>query len=164
LRPYIFRTHDSGRTWTRIVNGLGPTDYVHVVREDPARKGLLYAGTQHGVYVSYNDGDRWEPLSLNLPDVQISDLIVEDNDIAIATHGRGFYILDNISPVREAPAAGASADPYLFKPGAAVRGAGGATISYLLKQPAKDLRIEILDSRGTLAFSIVGGEPNAGRG
>jgi photosystem II stability/assembly factor-like uncharacterized protein len=164
LRPYIFRTHDSGRTWTRIVNGLGPTDYVHVVREDPTRKGLLYAGTQHGVYVSFNDGDRWEPLSLNLPDVQISDLIVEDNDIAIATHGRGFYILDNVAPVREASAAAASADPYLFKPGDAIRGAGGATISYLLKQPAKDLRIEILDSKGTVAFSIVGGEPNTGRG
>jgi hypothetical protein len=163
LRPYVFRTHDSGRTWTRIVNGLGPTDYVHVVREDPARRGLLYAGTQHGVYVSYNDGDRWEPLSLNLPDTQISDLIVEDDDIAIATHGRGFYILDNIAPVREAATA-ASADAYLFKPGDAIRGAGGATISYLLKQPAKDLRIEVIDGTGTVAFSIVGGEPNTGRG
>jgi photosystem II stability/assembly factor-like uncharacterized protein len=163
LRPYIFRTHDSGRTWTRIVNGLGPTDYVHVVREDPARRGLLYAGTQHGVYVSYNDGDRWEPLSLNLPDTQISDLIVEDDDIAIATHGRGFYILDHIAPVREAATA-TSADAYLFKPGDAIRGAGGATISYLLKQPAKDLRIEIIDSTGTVAFSIIGGEPNTGRG
>jgi photosystem II stability/assembly factor-like uncharacterized protein len=163
LRPYIFRTHDSGRTWTRIVNGLGPTDYVHVVREDPTRRGLLYAGTQHGVYVSYNDGDRWEPLSLNLPDTQISDLIVEENDIAIATHGRGFYILDNIAPVREAATA-ASADAYLFKPGDAIRGAGGATISYLLKQPAKELRIDIMDNNGTVAFSIVGGEPNTGRG
>ena len=163
LRPYIFRTHDSGRTWTRIVNGLGPTDYVHVVREDPTRRGLLYAGTQHGVYVSYNDGDRWEPLSLNLPDTQISDLIVEENDIAIATHGRGFYILDNIAPVREAATA-ASADAYLFKPGDAIRGAGGATISYLLKQPAKELHIDIMDNNGTVAFSIVGGEPNTGRG
>ena len=162
LRPYIFRTHDSGRTWTRIVNGLGPTDYVHVVREDPARRGLLYAGTQHGVYVSYNDGDRWEPLSLNLPDTQISDLIVEDDDIAIATHGRGFYILDNIAPVRDA--ATATSVAYLFKPGDAVRGAGGATIAYLLKQPAKELRIEIVDSNGTVAFSILGGEPNTGRG
>ena len=163
LRPYIFRTHDSGRSWTRIVNGLGPTDYVHVVREDPTRKGLLYAGTQHGVYVSYNDGDRWEPLSLNLPDVQISDLVVEGSEIAVATHGRGFYILDNLSPVREASAA-ASAAAYLFKPADAIRGGGGATISYLLKQPAKELRIEILDSTGATAFSIVGGEPNTGRG
>ena len=162
LRPYIFRTHDYGRTWTRIVNGLGPTDYVHVVREDPTGRGLLYAGTQHGVYVSYDDGDRWEPLSLNLPDVQISDLVVEDHDIAIATHGRGFYILDNIGAVREARAA--STEAYLFKPGDPIRGAGPLTISYLLKQPAKALRIDILDSTGAVVTTIPGGDPNAGRG
>jgi hypothetical protein len=135
---------------------------VHVVREDPTRRGLLYAGTQHGVYVSYDDGDRWEPLSLNLPDVQISDLVVEDHDIAIATHGRGFYILDNIGSVREAPAA--TTDAYLFKPGDAIRGAGPLTISYLLKHPAKELRIDILDSAGAVVTSIPGGDPNAGRG
>jgi hypothetical protein len=163
LKPYIFRTHDYGRTWVRIVNGLGPTDYVHVVREDPTRRGLLYAGTQHGVYISYDDGDRWEPLSLNLPDVQISDLVVEDNDLAIATHGRGFYILDNIAPLREAKTIPAASDFYLFSPGEAIRGAGSITLSYLLKQPAKDLRIEVLDKNGVVAFSIAGGTP-AGRG
>jgi photosystem II stability/assembly factor-like uncharacterized protein len=162
LKPYIFRTHDYGRTWTRIVNGLGPTDYVHVVREDPARRGLLYAGTQHGIYVSYDDGDRWESLSLNLPDVQISDLVVEDNTLAVATHGRGFYVLDNIAPVRDARAITTGSDPYLFKPGDATRGAGGVTISYLLKQPAKELRIEILDSKDAVVYSIAGGAPNAG--
>jgi photosystem II stability/assembly factor-like uncharacterized protein len=162
LKPYIFRTHDYGRTWTPIVNGLGPTDYVHVVREDPARRGLLYAGTQHGVYVSYDDGDRWEALSLNLPDVQISDLVVEDNDLAIATHGRGFYILDNIAPVRDARTISTGSAAYLFKPADAVRGGGPLTISYLLKQPAKDLRIEVLDSKGAIAFSIAGGTPDAG--
>lgn len=164
LRPYIFRTHDSGRTWTRIVSGLGPTNYVHVVREDPTRKGLLYAGTQHGVYVSYNDGDRWEPFSLNLPDVQISDLVVQGSEVAVATHGRGFYIMDNLAAVREASAAAASTDAYLFKPADAIRGGGGATITYLLKQPAKELRIDILDSTGATAFSIAGGEPITGRG
>ena len=71
--PYIFRTHDFGKTWTKIVTGIAPNDYVHVVREDPTRRGLLYAGTQHGVYVSFDDGDHWEPLSLNLPDTQVSD-------------------------------------------------------------------------------------------
>ena len=162
LKPYIFRTHDYGRTWTRIVNGLGPTDYVHVVREDPARRGLLYAGTQHGVYVSYDDGDRWEPLSLNLPDVQISDLVVEDHDLAIATHGRGFYILDNIAPVRDARTISTESVAYLFKPADAIRGGGPVTFSYLLKQPAKDLRIEVLDSKGAVAFSIAGGVPDAG--
>ena len=165
LKPYIFRTHDFGRTWTRIVNGLGPTDYVHVVREDPVRRGLLYAGTQHGVYVSSDDGDRWEPLSLNLPDVQISDLVVEDNDLTIATHGRGFYILDNITPVRDARAIPAASAAYLFRPADAIRGGGPVTISYLLKQPAKDLRIEVVDSKGGIAFSIAGGLPDAeGRG
>jgi len=162
LKPYIFRTHDYGRTWTRIVNGLGPTDYVHVVREDPARRGLLYAGTQHGVYVSYDDGDRWEPLSLNLPDVQISDLVVEDHDLAIATHGRGFFILDNIATVRDARTISTESAAYLFKPADAIRGGGPLTISYLLKQPAKDLRIEVLDSKGAVAFSIAGGTPDTG--
>jgi photosystem II stability/assembly factor-like uncharacterized protein len=159
LKPYIFRTHDYGRTWVRTVDGLGPTDYVHVVREDPSQRGLLYAGTQHGVYISYNDGDRWEPLSLNLPDVQIADLVVEGNDLVIATHGRGFYILDDIAPLREARTIPAGSDFHLFRPGDATRGAGGITFSYLLKQPAKDLRIDVLDKRGGVAFTIPGGTP-----
>jgi photosystem II stability/assembly factor-like uncharacterized protein len=162
LRPYIFRTHDYGRTWARIVNGLGPTDYVHVVREDRFHRGLLYAGTQHGVYVSYDDGDRWQPLSLNLPDVQISDLVVEDHDLVIATHGRGFYILDDISPLREAKTIPTGSNFYLFKPAEAIRGGGVITFSYLLNQPAKDLRIEVLDKNGAVAFTIPGGTPRAG--
>jgi photosystem II stability/assembly factor-like uncharacterized protein len=165
LKPYIFRTHDYGRTWTKTVNGLGPSDYVHVVREDRARRGLLYAGTQHGVYVSYDDGDHWESLSLNLPDVQISDLVVEDNDLVIATHGRGFYVLDNIAPVRDARAMTTAAEAYLFKPGDAIRGAGGATIIYFLKKPAQNLRVDILDSKGSVVTSIAGVAPSAaGRG
>ena len=165
LKPYIFRTHDYGRTWTKTVNGLGPSDYVHVVREDRARRGLLYAGTQHGVYVSYDDGDHWESLSLNLPDVQISDLVVEENDLVIATHGRGFYVLDNIAPVRDARAMTAAAEAYLFKPGDAIRGAGGATIIYFLKKPAQNLRVDILDSKGSVVTSIAGVAPSAaGRG
>src|SRR6185295_18988992 len=88
MAPYIFRTHDFGKTWTKITSGIGPLDYVHTVREDPTRKGLLYAGTQHGVYYSYDDGDTWRSLSLNLPDCPISDLIVTANDLAISTHGR----------------------------------------------------------------------------
>lgn len=99
--PYIFRTHDFGKTWAKIVNGIAPGHYVHAVREDPTRSGLLYAATQHGVYVSFNDGGIWQSLSINLPDVPVSDLIVVRNDLAIATHGRGFYILDNIGPLRQ---------------------------------------------------------------
>lgn len=167
LKPYIFRTHDYGRTWTQILNGLGASDYVHVVREDPAQRGLLYAGTQHGVYVSHDDGGRWESLSLNLPDVQISDLIVEDDDLVVATHGRGFYILDNIGPLREARAITTAADAYLFKPADAIRGSGGVTLTYLLRKPVQKLRIDILDGTGQTVTSIDGAAPGArggGRG
>jgi photosystem II stability/assembly factor-like uncharacterized protein len=154
--PYLFRTHDYGRTWTRIVNGIAPDDYTHVVREDPARKGLLYAGTQNGVYVSYNDGDSWKSLSLNLPRTQISDLVVEANSLAIATHGRSFYVLDDLNVVRQAPEASTSAAPVLFKPAEAVRGGPAATIAYLLRAPAKSLTIEILDGAGRVVQSIPG--------
>ena len=127
--PYIFRTRDYGRTWTRIVNGIGAKDYTHVVREDPARRGLLYAGTEHGVYVSHDDGDTWKPLSLNLPVTQISDLVVESNSLAIATHGRSFYVLDDLNVVRQAPEAAAStAAAFLFKPADAIRGGGPAHV------------------------------------
>ena len=146
--PYLFRTHDYGRTWTRIVNGIAPNDYTHVIREDPARKGLLYAGTQNGVYVSHNDGDSWKSLSLNLPRTQISDLVVEANALAIATHGRSFYVLDDLNVVRQAPEASTSTAPVLFKPADAIRGGPAATIAYLLRAPAKSLTIDILDGAG----------------
>ena len=165
MAPYVFRTHDYGRTWTKIVNGIRPNDYVHAVREDRTRKGLLYAGTQHGFYVSFNDGDQWQSLSLNLPDTQVSDIAVEANDIAIATHGRGFYILDNIAAIRQAgPAVTSTSDFYLFAPGDAIRSTGGATITYLLKKPAQNLALDILDSKGELVRSIPGAAPGAGRG
>ena len=89
--PYLFRTHDFGRTWTKIVSGIPANDYTHVVREDPTRRGLLYAGTQHGFYVSFDDGDHWQPLKNGLPDTPVHDIWVEASDVAIATHGRGFY-------------------------------------------------------------------------
>ena len=163
--PYIFRTHDHGQTWTKIVAGIPAGDYVHSVREDPARRGMLYAGTQHGFYVSYDDGDHWTSLSLNLPDTQVSDIWVEANDVTIATHGRGFYVLDNVWPLRQAgPAVSAATDFYLFAPGEAIRGAaGGAQVSYLLKKPAEKLALDILDSQGQVVRSIPGAEPG-GRG
>ncbi len=160
--PYIFRTRDFGRTWTKIVAGIAGHDYVHAVREDPARRGLLYAGTQHGVYVSADEGDHWQPLSLNLPDVPVSDVWVEANSIAIATHGRSFYVLDDIAPLRQAGQT--TADVHLFTPADAIRGAGPATISYLLPKPAEKMTIEILDGRGQLVQSIQGALPGAGRG
>jgi photosystem II stability/assembly factor-like uncharacterized protein len=163
LAPYIFRTHDFGRTWTKIVSGIGPLEYVHAVREDPTRKGLLYAGTQDGFYISYDDGDIWLSLSLNLPDTQISDIAVEENDIAISTHGRGFYILDHVEPLRQYTPAVHSATAHLFKPEAAIRSAGGATIAYLLRQPAQSLTIEVLDAKGQVLRSFAG-TTGGGRG
>ncbi len=165
FRPYIFRTHDFGKTWAKIVEGLGPSDYVHVVREDPTRKGLLYAGTQHGAYISYDDGDHWKSLSLNLPDVQVSDLIVQGSDLAIATHGRSFYILDDIGPIRQlANEISTTDEARLFKPADAIRGAGGATISYWLKKPARNLTLEILDAAGAVVHTVNGVPPATGRG
>jgi photosystem II stability/assembly factor-like uncharacterized protein len=163
--PYIFRTHDFGRTWTKTVNGIAANDYVHAVREDPTRKGLLYAGTQHGVYISFDDGDHWQSLRLNLPDTPVTDVWVEANDIAIATHGRGFYILDSIQPLRQYAANVVSADAYLFKPGDAVRDGGSATISYMLKAQPQKLTVEILDAKGQVVRAYNGAPPNgAGRG
>ncbi|MBA2305085.1 MAG: glycosyl hydrolase [Acidobacteria bacterium] len=159
LAPYIFRTHDFGKSWTRIVNGLGPKDYVNVVREDRKRKGLLYAGTQHGFYVSFNDGGAWQPLSLNLPDVPVADAWIEDNSIAIATHGRSFYVLDDLAVLRQSADATGTANAFLFQPADAVRGAGGATLSYLLKTPAQKLTLEVLDAGGQVVFNAVGAPP-----
>jgi photosystem II stability/assembly factor-like uncharacterized protein len=163
--PYIFRTRDYGKTWTKIVNGIRANDYVHAVREDHVRKGLLFAGTQHGVYLSYDDGETWGSLSLNLPDTQVSDLIVEGNDLAIATHGRGFYILDDIQPIRQFSATDAASDAaLLFAPAEATRGVGGARISYWLKRPAKSLTLDILDANNQVVRSYTGTMPGEGRG
>jgi hypothetical protein len=163
--PYIFRTHDFGRTWTKIVTGIAPNDYVSSVREDPVRKGLLYAGAQHGFYVSLDDGDHWQLLSSGLPDTQVSDIWVEGNDLAIATHGRSFYVLDDVNPLRQYNASVTStSDAHLFKPGDAIRGGSPARFTYWLKQPAQNLKLEILDSRGQVMRSFDGALPNAGRG
>ena len=101
LRPHIFRTRDSGKTWTEIVNGIPAGQTVNAIREDPERKGLLFAGTEKGVYVSFDDGAKWESLRLNLPATSVRDLIVKNDDLVVATHGRGFWILDNITPLRQ---------------------------------------------------------------
>jgi photosystem II stability/assembly factor-like uncharacterized protein len=138
LRPHIFATHDRGKTWTQIVNGIPAGQIVNAVREDPERKGLLFTGTEKGVYVSFDDGANWESLRLNLPASSVRDLIIKNDDLAVGTHGRGFWILDNITPLRQlnrpeggpAPmssrADGAGAPParsgvILFKPQTALR-------------------------------------------
>lgn len=99
--PYIFKTADFGKTWTTIVNGIPKDVYVHAVRIDPKRKGLLYAGTERGVYASFDDGANWQPLQLNLPVAPVNDLIVKNDDLAVATHGRSFWVLDDLSPLRQ---------------------------------------------------------------
>src|SRR5213075_1418369 len=116
IAPHIFRTHDSGKTWTGITNGIPATAYVHAVREDPIRKGLRFAATELGVYVSFNDGELWQPLQLNMPVTPVRDLVVKGNDLVIATHGRSFWILDDISPLRESHADPAAATAHLLRP------------------------------------------------
>jgi photosystem II stability/assembly factor-like uncharacterized protein len=162
--PYIFRTHDFGRTWTKIVNGIAPNDYVSSVREDIVRRGLLYAGAQHTFYVSLDDGDHWQPLNQNLPDTQVSDIWVEANDIAIATHGRSFYVLDDVAPLRQYGTSSLgtttnAGDVVVFKPGDAVRTATPARITYWLKKPVQNLKLEILDGRGQIVRTIDGALP-----
>ncbi|HET9306824.1 MAG TPA: hypothetical protein VFO46_12420 [Candidatus Sulfotelmatobacter sp.] len=114
--PYIFKTADFGKTWTTIINGIPKDVYVHAVRIDPKRKGLLYAGTERGVYVSFDDGANWKPLQLNLPIAPVNDLIVKNNDLAIATHGRSFWILDDLSPLRQWNDSLKADDVHLFTP------------------------------------------------
>src|SRR5271157_1948460 len=116
LRPYIYRTHDGGKSWQKIVSGLPDNEPVNTVREDPERKGLLFAGTERTVYVSWDDGDRWQSLKMNLPPTSIRDLVVHHDDVVVGTHGRSFWILDNITPLRQFSPQVADAPAHLFAP------------------------------------------------
>jgi photosystem II stability/assembly factor-like uncharacterized protein len=148
--PYIFKTTDYGRTWSKIVSGIRADDYVHAVREDPTRQGMLYAAAQHGVYLSYDDGASWRSLRLNLPDAPVADLIVEKNELVIATHGRGFWVLDNIAPLRQASAAVLAKAVHLFIPPVAVRSGPSVAVSWHLKSVPASARLEVLDSAGAV--------------
>jgi len=169
LKPHIERTHDGGKTWKEIVEGIPEGSFVNAVREDPVRKGLLYAGTETGVFVSFNDGDQWQPLQLNLPNCSVRDLVVHDDDLVIATHGRSFWILDDVTPLRQMSAEVAGAEAYLFRPETAYRVRAssfegtpmpsetpqgenppdGALIDYYLKSaPSEAVTLEVLDSAG----------------
>jgi photosystem II stability/assembly factor-like uncharacterized protein len=119
-RPHVFRTHDGGKTWKKIVSGL-PNDPVNTVREDPVRKGLLFVGTERAVHVSFDDGESWQPLRLNMPATSIRDLVIQRDDVVVGTHGRSFWILDDISPLRQLNAAVTAAPAHLFKPQLAYR-------------------------------------------
>ena len=151
LRPHIWRTDDYGETWTRIVGGIREDAYVNAVREDPNRAGLLYAGTNHGVYISYDDGGSWQELNPDLPDMPITDVIPEHDELAMASHGRGFWVLDNVGPLRQAEAGMTERDLVLFEPAVAYRSANGVMLSWWLGEgveSAADAKLEIVDAAG----------------
>ena len=156
--PYIFRTKDYGKTWTKIVKGIPADDYVHTVREDTVRRGLLYAGTQHGVYISYDDGEQWLKFANGLPDVPVTDLVVEDNAIAIGTHGRSFYVMDDIAALRQFGLAPLT-DVTVFKPANTTRGLDRPIVTYYLKSQPKALTIDFLNARGQVVRSVNGSPP-----
>jgi photosystem II stability/assembly factor-like uncharacterized protein len=116
LRPHIYRTHDGGASWKEIVNGIPADEVVNSVREDPLRPGLLFAGTERAVYFSIDDGEQWQPLRLNMPATSIRDLVIHDDDIVVGTHGRSFWILDDMTPIRQLAATAKVAETFLFKP------------------------------------------------
>ena len=116
FQPYLYKTNDYGATWTKITTGIAENDFTRVIREDPVRRGLLYAGTETGIHISFDDGEHWQPLQLNLPVVPIHDLVVKDTDLVAATHGRGLWILDDITPLRHASEKVQDASARLFKP------------------------------------------------
>ncbi|MGH9749987.1 MAG: VPS10 domain-containing protein, partial [Candidatus Polarisedimenticolia bacterium] len=162
-RPYIYRTFDFGKSWSRVNAGIPDGTFVRVVREDPVRPGLLYAGTETGVWVSFDDGAAWRPLQLNLPTAPIHDLAVKDADLVVATHGRSFWVLDDLTPLRQMDAKAAQSAAHLFAPAPAVRyradggdepftgsnPPAGAVIYYYLREAAKEeITLEILDGAG----------------
>ncbi len=167
LQPYAWKTSDNGATWVNISSGLPQGAVVHVVRADPKRAGLLYAGTEKGMFVSFDDGAHWQSLQMNLPHSPIHDLVVKGDDLVVATHGRSFWILDDITPLRQISASTAAQDVVLYQPQVALRlsypdevntrrpvGANppaGALIDYVLKtKPTTELTVDILDAKGTL--------------
>jgi photosystem II stability/assembly factor-like uncharacterized protein len=154
-KPYIWKTSDYGKTWDLIVDGIRKDDFIHVVREDLIVSGLLYAGGEHGVWVSYDNGDNWSSLSLNMPDTQISDLIVTDKDIVVGTHGRSIYILDDISPIREMSEVDFN-KPHLYDTYYAARRVQNAEIKYYLPNDVTSLNIRILDQKGNVVLEKEG--------
>jgi photosystem II stability/assembly factor-like uncharacterized protein len=165
FRPYLYRTGDYGKTWTRIDAGIPVGAYARSIREDPMRKGLLFAATEIGVFVSLDNGARWESLQLNLPRASVRDLRVKDNDLVVATHGRAFWALDDISPIRQLHDSVTAKRAHLFQPSVAYRYRGGhgggrtngenpydgVLVDYWFKETPKDkVTLEFLDPKGTV--------------
>jgi hypothetical protein len=163
--PYLFKTADFGKTWRPMTTGLADPAFVIAVREDPKQKGLLYAGTEFGIYVSFDDGGHWLPLQMNLPVTSIRDMVIHGDDLVVATHGRSFWILDDVTPLRQAAAHAASATPFLYEPEVTIRidndafpgtplppeeptaenPPGGAILDYYLPSEVKSLDLKIYD-------------------
>ena len=180
MRPHVYRTRDGGKTWQHVTAGLPEGGIVRVVREDPVRKGLLFAGTEQAVYVSFDDGDHWQSLRTNMPATSIRDLVIKGDDLVVGTHGRSFWILDDITPLRQIDQKAVAADAHLFRPQEAWRWrwnkwtdtplppdepAGqnppdGAIINYHLAQPASGpVTIEILTAAGALVRKYSSDDP-----
>jgi photosystem II stability/assembly factor-like uncharacterized protein len=182
-QPYIYRTHDDGKTWTNVVEGIPNGAFVNSIKEDPKQKGLLYAATELRVYVSFDDGDHWQPLQLNMPVTSVRDILVHGDDLAIATHGRGFWVLDQMTPLRQIAAkssAIAAADAWLFEPGTAwaIHQGGqngtplpheepqeqnppaGVVAYYWLKSaPSSPIKIELEDAAGKIVACVASDTP-----
>ena len=188
FEPHVYRTRDLGKTWQKVAAGLPAGVYVHCVKEDPARRGLLFAGTERGPFLSFDDGDHWQQLQLNLPAVSVRDFAIYGNDLIVATFGRGFWVVDDISPLRQINDAVLAADAFLFKPADAINviqggddgtplqfdepqaanPPSGAVIDYWLKADAAGpVTLEILDASGTTLrtyTSAAASAPAAGAG
>ena len=154
--PYVWRTRDYGKTWTKIVNGVANGHFARAVREDSVKEGLLFLGTEHGVYVSFDAGDSWQSIQLNLPDTPIRDLQLKNSDVVLGTHGRGFWILDDYDPLREYSDRTAVESLTLFNPHDAVRSAQTAALQYYLGEEVDSVKTEIYDSEGNLVISVIG--------
>ncbi|HEX9162721.1 MAG TPA: glycosyl hydrolase [Thermoanaerobaculia bacterium] len=170
LHPYIYRTSDFGKTWTKLTNGIPDGTFVRAVRQDPKRKDLVYAATESGMFASFDSGQHWQPLQLNLPVTPVTDLIIKDDDVAVSTNGRAFWILDDVAPLREASSQLASGDMHLYTPSPTVRlhypesielhrpvgfSPTGAYIDYWLKTaPEGEVTLDIKDPQGRLVRSF----------
>jgi photosystem II stability/assembly factor-like uncharacterized protein len=182
MNPYLFRTRNLGKTWEPIVAGIADHAFLNTIREDPKHKGLLFAGTEFGVYVSFNDGDHWQPLQLNLPTTSVRDLAVHGDDLVVATHGRAFWILDDIAPLRQTGSELVGGHAWLYKPATAIRMTSdtfsgtplppdepqaenpprGALIDYVLADASSGpVRLDILDSHGQVVRHFSSEDPPA---
>ena len=156
--PYVYKTTDYGKTWTKIIKGIKPQDFARSIREDHKKKGLLFLGTENGVYASFDAGENWESLQLNLPVTPIRDLVIKNDDVVLGTHGRSFWILDEIAPLRELNATTAASTLHFFKPADPIRSIYNLNVQYYLNEKVDSVEVSILDSAGKLVQKFVGNQ------